>query len=72
MTCRIDKDKEVINGLHGLSLLDGCKLTEIDQVYGAYDIVVKVEVNSMEQLKPVIEEMRKIPDIRFMQTMITF
>lgn len=48
-------DEEV---LHDLMKLDG--IAESSLVYGEYDIHCKIKVDSMDQLKQVIEKIRKL------------
>ncbi|MCD6324166.1 MAG: Lrp/AsnC ligand binding domain-containing protein [Desulfurococcales archaeon] len=62
----IGAESEVINAL---SKIDGVK--EIYEVYGMYDIVIKVEAPSHEALRElVINKVRKIPQVRGTTTMI--
>jgi DNA-binding Lrp family transcriptional regulator len=42
---------------------------ELHPVYGVYDIVVKVEAETMDQLKEVISRIRKLDKIRSTLTM---
>jgi len=42
---------------------------EVHPVYGAYDIVVKVEAETMDQLKEVISRIRKLDKIKSTLTM---
>lgn len=43
---------------------------EVHPVYGAYDIVVKVEAETMDQLKEVISRIRKLDKIKSTLTMM--
>jgi DNA-binding Lrp family transcriptional regulator len=62
----IGTESEVINAL---SKIEGVK--EVYEVYGMYDIVVKVEAPSHEALRElVINKIRKIPQVRGTTTMI--
>jgi len=62
----IGAESEVVNAL---SKIDGVK--EIYEVYGMYDIVVKIEAESHEALRElVINKIRKIPQVRGTTTMI--
>ena len=42
---------------------------EVHPVYGVYDIVVKIEAETMDQLKEVISKIRKLDKIRSTLTM---
>ena len=47
------------------------EVTEVHVVYGVYDIVVKVEADSMDKLKDfVTNTIRKLPKVRSTLTMI--
>jgi len=62
----IGAESDVINAL---TRIEGIK--EIYEVYGMYDIVVKVEAGSHEALRElVINKIRKIPQVRGTTTMI--
>ncbi len=62
----IGAESEVINAL---TKIDGVK--EIYEVYGMYDIVIKVDAPSHEALRElVINKVRKIPQVRGTTTMI--
>jgi DNA-binding Lrp family transcriptional regulator len=62
----IGTESEVINAL---SKIEGVK--EVYEVYGMYDIIVKVEAPSHEALRElVINKIRKIPQVRGTTTMI--
>ncbi len=62
----IGSESDVMNAL---SKIDGVK--EIYEVYGMYDIVVKVEAETHEALRElVINKIRRIPQVRGTTTMI--
>jgi len=47
------------------------EVTEVHVVYGVYDVVVKVEADSMDKLKDfVTNTIRKLPKVRSTLTMI--
>ncbi|BFH73347.1 Lrp/AsnC ligand binding domain-containing protein [Sulfurisphaera javensis] len=47
------------------------EVTEVHVVYGVYDIVVKIEADSMDKLKDfVTNTIRKLPKVRSTLTMI--
>ncbi|MEM1619656.1 MAG: Lrp/AsnC ligand binding domain-containing protein [Fervidicoccaceae archaeon] len=47
------------------------EVSETYMVYGVYDIVLKVNANSMEELKEIIaSKIRKLPKVRSTLTMI--
>ena len=47
------------------------EVTEAHQVYGVYDIIVKVETESMEELKDILhQKLRRMDGIRSTLTMI--
>ena len=62
----IGAESEVINAL---TKIEGIR--EIYEVYGMYDIVVRVEAESHEALRElVINKIRRIPQVRGTTTMI--
>ncbi len=62
----IGAESEVINAL---AKVEGIR--EIYEVYGMYDIVVRVEAESHEALRElVIDKIRRIPQVRGTTTMI--
>lgn len=47
------------------------EITEAYIVYGIYDIIVKIEAESLEKIREVItNKIRKLPDIRTTSTMV--
>ncbi|ADI32600.1 Lrp/AsnC ligand binding domain-containing protein [Staphylothermus hellenicus] len=47
------------------------EITEAYIVYGIYDIIVKIEAESLEKIREVItNRIRKLPDIRTTSTMV--
>ncbi|BAB65283.1 MULTISPECIES: Lrp/AsnC family transcriptional regulator [Sulfolobaceae] len=59
-------EDEVFERLKSMS-----EVTEVHVVYGVYDIVVKVEADSMDKLKDfVTNTIRKLPKVRSTLTMI--
>jgi len=60
-------EKEVINNLETLQ-----EVKEARMVYGVYDIVVRVEAETMEELKNVVSwTIRRLDRVRSTMTMIT-
>ena len=59
-------EDEVFEKLKNMS-----EVTEVHVVYGVYDVVVKVEADSMDKLKDfVTNTIRKLPKVRSTLTMI--
>jgi DNA-binding Lrp family transcriptional regulator len=47
------------------------EVTEIYIVYGIYDVIVKVEADTLERIREVItSKIRKLPEIRTTSTMV--
>lgn len=62
----IGSENEVANAL---SKIDGVK--EVYQVYGIYDIVVKVEAQTHEMLREIIiNKIRRLPKVKSTTTML--
>ena len=60
ITCDVGFEKSVIAELKKLSLVK-----EIREIIGEYDILVKLESNTSDELKNIIpSKIRKIPNIR--------
>jgi len=66
ITCDLGSEENIIKEIR---TLDNVK--EVEGTYGVYDIVVKVESNSMEALKNTITwKIRKIPQVRSTVTLL--
>ncbi len=66
MNAELGHETNVINELKKTP-----NVTEVYAVYGVYDVIVKVEVESMEKLREAIAtRLRKIIDIKSTLTMI--
>jgi DNA-binding Lrp family transcriptional regulator len=64
----LGSESSVETDLHNI---DGVK--EVYSVYGVYDLVVKLETESMKELKNIItNKIRKIKNVRSSLTLITF
>jgi len=64
ITAEVGSEDELARELRKLN-----NVTEVHPVYGAYDIVVKVEAETIDQLKEVISSIRKLDKIRSTLTM---
>lgn len=45
-------------------------VTEVDVIYGEYDVIVGLQVESIQQLDLAIDKVRMIPSVTFTSTMI--
>ena len=62
----LDSEKYIIEQLNKLECV-----TNIDSVYGVYDIVIKIEANTMDEVKNIISyNVRRINHVRSTLTMI--
>ncbi len=59
------KEAEVLKQIRGIE-----NIKEAHTVYGVYDLIVKVEANSMRELKKVLNEIRKIDNVRATMTTV--
>ncbi len=60
ITSDLDSEENIIKEIRGLD-----DVKEVEGIDGVYDIIVKVESNSMEALKnTVTSKIRKIPQVR--------
>jgi len=60
ITSDLGSEENIIKEIRGLD-----NVKEVEGTYGVYDIIVKVESNSMEALKNTItSKIRKIPQVR--------
>ncbi len=59
LNVEIDSEKEVLNALDGIP---GVK--EAHQIYGVYDFIIRVEAETMQELKDSINGIRGIGKIR--------
>ncbi len=60
ITSDLGSEENIIKEIRGLD-----NVKEVEGTYGVYDIIVKVESNSMETLKETIKwKIRKIPRVR--------
>ncbi len=66
INCDLGSEEEIIREI---KKMDGVK--EVEGTYGVYDIVAKVESDSMEKLKNVITwKIRRMPKVRSTVTLI--
>jgi len=60
ITCDVGLEKSVIDELKTINLVK-----EVNQVWGSYDLLVKLEGNNSDDLKNIItSKIRKIPHIK--------
>ena len=57
--------EEIVNNLRKIK-----NIIEINTVYGIYDIIIKVEAKTMEEMKKTIMNIRQFNDIKASLTMI--
>lgn len=66
INCDLGSEEEIIREI---KTMDGVK--EVEGTYGVYDIVAKVESDSMEKLKNIITwKIRRMPKVRSTVTLI--
>ena len=66
ITCDLGSEENIIKEIRGIA-----DVKEVKGIYGVYDIIVKVESNSMEELKNTITwKIRKIPQVRSAVTLM--
>jgi len=66
ITCDLGSEENIIKEIRGI-----VDVKEVKGIYGVYDIIVKVESNSMEALKNTIAwKIRKIPQVRSTVTLM--
>ena len=66
INAELDSEKYIIEQLNKLECV-----TNIDSVYGVYDIVIKIEANTMDEVKNIISyNVRRINYVRSTLTMI--
>jgi len=66
ITSDLGSEENIIKEIRGLD-----NVKEVKGIYGVYDIIVKVESNSMEALKNTIAwKIRKIPQVRSTVTLM--
>ena len=66
INCELSRKTEVIRELSQLS-----GILEVSEVHGAYDILIKLNQGSVEELKETIKwHLKKIPDIKSTVTLI--
>ncbi len=64
--CELGTEKELLKELNKIG-----EITEAHMIYGAYDLIVKVEAQTLPELKEVIaEKIRKLNSIRSIINMI--
>ena len=62
----LDSEKYIIEQLNKLECV-----TNIDSVYGVYDIIIKIEANTMDEVKNIVSyNVRRINHVRSTLTMI--
>ena len=66
INAELDSEKYIIEQLNKLECV-----TNVDSVYGVYDLVIKIEANTMEEVKNIISyNVRRINYVRSTLTMI--
>ena len=66
INCDANRKEAVIKELDQLP-----SITEIEEIHGAYDMLIKLEQASVEELKETIKwRLKKIPDIKSTVTLI--
>lgn len=61
----LGKEKDILNQLRSIE-----NVKEVNAIYGVYDIIAKVEADSMEKLKEIVTyKIRRLADIRSTLTM---
>jgi len=66
INAELDSEKYIIEQLNKLECV-----TNVDSVYGVYDLVIKIEANTMEEVKNIISyNVRRINHVRSTLTMI--
>lgn len=65
VNCRLDSAKVVLDELERIT-----EVTEASTLSGAYDIIAKVEANSIEQVKRVVMKIRRIEGVSSSLTLL--
>ena len=66
INCDANRKETVLNELHRLP-----GALEVEKIHGAYDILIKLNQGSVEELKETIKwRLKKIPDIKSTVTLI--
>ena len=66
INAELDSEKYIIEQLNKLECV-----INVDSVYGVYDLVIKIEANTMEEVKNIISyNVRRINHVRSTLTMI--
>ena len=66
INAELDSEKYIIEQLNKLECV-----TNVDSVYGVYDLVIKLEANTMDEVKNIISyNVRRINHVRSTLTMI--
>ena len=66
INAELDSEKYIIEQLNKLECV-----TNVDSVYGVYDLVIKIEANTMDEVKNIISyNVRRINHVRSTLTMI--
>jgi len=67
INCTLGSDKEVINRIREISVV-----VQAYQLYGAYDIIVRVAANTVEELQQAIKsDIRRLDNIVSTVTLVT-
>ena len=65
VNCRLGSAKVVLDELRQIT-----EVTQASAISGAYDIIVRVEANSIEQVKSVVMKIRRIEGVSSSVTLI--
>jgi len=59
LNVEIDSEKEVLNALDAIP-----DVKEVHQIYGVYDFIIRVEAETMQELRDLVDRVRGIGKIR--------
>jgi len=65
IVCEVGFERDIEEAIRRVS-----NVTDVDVVYGEYDLVVKTEVNDIKQLDSVVSEIRRIKGVLRTMTLL--
>jgi len=70
LNVKVNSEMQVIEKLRELFQSDDSMKNNIRQVYGVYDVVIRIESENMESLRNVLAKVRRIENISSTVTML--
>jgi DNA-binding Lrp family transcriptional regulator len=65
IVCEVGLERDVEETIRSMA-----NVTDVDTVYGEYDLIVRIEVNDIKQLDKVVSEIRRVKGVLRTMTLL--